>query len=194
MSNPAVSPEPMLQVAAGLWAAGVLKSGVELQIFDALAAGPQDVAALSQALGAAPLSLRVVLDAPVALGFVAREAQGYTLTEVSSAFLVSSQPTYLGALVADNANSAALFDVCKDYRRVVTKGYRLDPWAYSAGSNERVVHLPGTCSHSATRPLKPSRITWVGLQARPRPSTCLTWDVARRCTASSRSPGCPRRG
>jgi Dimerisation domain len=95
MSDPAVSPEPILQVAAGLWAAGVLKSGVELQLSDALAAGPQDVAALSQALGAAPLSLRVVLDALVALGFVARQAQRYTLTEVSSAFLVSSQPTYL---------------------------------------------------------------------------------------------------
>ena len=60
---------------------------------------------------------------------------------MSSTFLVSSRPTYLGALVADNANSAAVFDVCKDYRRVVTEGYRLDPWAYSAGSNERVVHL-----------------------------------------------------
>jgi hypothetical protein len=24
---------------------------------------------------------------------------------------------------------------------VVTEGYRLDPWAYSTGSNERVVHL-----------------------------------------------------
>jgi hypothetical protein len=141
MSDPAVSPEPILQGAAGLWAAGVLKSGVELQLSDALAAGPQDVAALSQALGAAPLSLRVVLDALVALGFVAREEQGYNLTGVSSAFLVSSQPTYLGALVADNANSAAVFDVCKDYRRVVMKGYRLDPWAYSTGSNERVVHL-----------------------------------------------------
>jgi 2-polyprenyl-3-methyl-5-hydroxy-6-metoxy-1,4-benzoquinol methylase len=74
-------------------------------------------------------------------GNIAEQAHGYTLTAVSSAFLVSSQPTYLGALVADNANSAAVFDVCKDYRRVVTEGYRLDPWEYSAGSNERVVHL-----------------------------------------------------
>jgi 2-polyprenyl-3-methyl-5-hydroxy-6-metoxy-1,4-benzoquinol methylase len=141
MSDPGMSPEPVLHVAAGLWAAGALKSGIELKLFDALATGPQDVAALSQTLGAAPPSLRVVLDALVALGFVARQLQGYTLTEVSATFLVSSQPTYLGALVADNANSAAVFDVCKDYRRVVTEGYRLDPWAYSTGSNERVVQL-----------------------------------------------------
>jgi hypothetical protein len=39
-----------------------------------------------------------------------------------------SRATYsLGALVADNATSAAVFDVCKDYRRVVIEGYRLDP-------------------------------------------------------------------
>jgi ubiquinone/menaquinone biosynthesis C-methylase UbiE len=43
--------------------------------------------------------------------------------------------------VADNANSAAVFDVCRDYRRVVTEGHRVDPCAYSAGANERVVHL-----------------------------------------------------
>jgi Dimerisation domain/O-methyltransferase domain len=141
MSEPSVTPAPILAVAAGLWAAGALKSAIELQVFDHLHAGPQDVAGLSQALGADPLSLQIVLDALVALGFVTTHAQRYALTDVSSQFLVSSQPTYLGALVADNANSAAVFDVCKDYRRVVTEGYRVDPWAYSAGSNERVVHL-----------------------------------------------------
>jgi SAM-dependent methyltransferase len=141
MSEPSVTPAPILAVAAGLWAAGALKSGIELQVFDHLSAGPQDVAGLSQALSADPLSLQIVLDALVALGFVTKHAQQYALTDVSSQFLVSSQPTYLGALVADNANSAAVFDVCKDYQRVVTEGYRVDPWAYSAGANERVVHL-----------------------------------------------------
>jgi cytochrome P450 len=41
---------------------------------------------------------------------------------------ISRATSSLGVLVADNANSAAVFDVCKDYRRVVTEGYRLDPW------------------------------------------------------------------
>ena len=70
MSEPSVTPVPILAVAAGLWAAGALKSGIELQVFDQLSAGPQDVAGLSQALNAAPLSLQIVLDALVALGFV----------------------------------------------------------------------------------------------------------------------------
>ena len=41
---------------------------------------------------------------------------------------ISRATSSLGALVADNANSAAVFAVCKDYRRVVMEGYRLDPW------------------------------------------------------------------
>lgn len=73
------------------------------------------------------------------LGFVARQGQGYILTKVSSAFLASSTPTSLGASAVGGGLSAAVFEVCKDYRRVVTDGYRLDPWEYSTGSNELVV-------------------------------------------------------
>lgn len=35
MTELSVTPEPILQVCAGLWAAGVLKNGVDLQLFDA---------------------------------------------------------------------------------------------------------------------------------------------------------------
>ncbi len=62
-----VTPEPILQVCAGLWAAGVLRSGIELKIFDHLAVGPRDGVALSQASGAEPQSLHILLDALVAL-------------------------------------------------------------------------------------------------------------------------------
>jgi hypothetical protein len=64
------------QSPCGGWFVGrrVLKSGIELKLFDALAAGPQDVAALSQALGAAPVSPRVVLEALMALGFIAGQS------------------------------------------------------------------------------------------------------------------------
>ena len=70
-----MTPAPILEVAAGLWAAGVLKSSIELKVLDQLSAGPQDVAVLSQTLNADPLSLQIVLDALVALGFVAKQAQ-----------------------------------------------------------------------------------------------------------------------
>jgi hypothetical protein len=66
MPDPSVTPEAILQVCARLWAAAALKSGVNLQLFDALAKGPQDIAPVSQTRGAAPQSLRIVLDALVA--------------------------------------------------------------------------------------------------------------------------------
>jgi methyltransferase family protein len=116
MLDQSVTPNSILQVCAGLWAAGALKSGVDLKLFDALAAGPQDISTLSHALGAAPQSLHIVLEALVALGLVARQEQGYVLTPESRAFLVSSQPTYLGALVAESAIGAAVFDVCLPVR------------------------------------------------------------------------------
>jgi len=141
MTTPAVTPEPILHVCAGLWAAGVLKGAVQLQIFDHLATSPQEVDTLSQVTGAAPQPLQILLDALVALGFLARGPQGYSLTPVSAAFLVSSQPTYLGSFVDEILENATLFDVYKDYRRVVTEGYRRDLWEYETGSHERVGHI-----------------------------------------------------
>ncbi len=84
---------------------------------------------------------------------------------MSSTFLVSSQPAYLGALVADNANSAAVFDVCKNYHRVVTEGYREDPWA-------------------TPRP-KLVRIIWAGHPAPRMRYAYWMWDVDQPCMAWS---------
>ena len=127
MTHSALTPAPILQLVTGLWAAGVLKGGLDLQVFDHLSQGPQDVAALSRALGADPSSLRILLDALVALGLLDATAQGYALTDVSAEFLVSTKPTYLGGLLTDTTISSTLFDLYKDYRRVVTAGYQGNP-------------------------------------------------------------------
>lgn len=101
MTAPVVTPEPILQVVTGLWAAGLLKCGVELQVFNHLAAGLQEVEPLSHPIGVHPQSLHILLDAFVALGLVERRPPGYGLTAVSAEFLVSSKPTYLGSFVAE---------------------------------------------------------------------------------------------
>jgi ubiquinone/menaquinone biosynthesis C-methylase UbiE len=141
MPPPVVTPEPILQVCSGLWAAGLLKSAVDLRLFDHLAAGPQAVHPLSRALGAAPQSLQVLLDALAALGFVERRSPGYGLTAVSAEFLVSSKPTYLGSFVTEMPGGPAVFDLYRDYRRVVTGGARTDLWNYTGGANEQSVRL-----------------------------------------------------
>ena len=74
MTTKAITPEPILQTVAGLWAAGVLKSGVDLHLFDHIHAGTHEVAALSAAVGGDPQALRILLDALVALGLLGTEA------------------------------------------------------------------------------------------------------------------------
>lgn len=141
MSTPPVTPEPILQVCTGLWAAGILKGAVELQVFDQLTTGARDVAGLHQVLHASSDALEILLDALVALGFLVKDPQGYTLTPVSAEFLVSSKPTYLGTLAAEILGDPILYDLFSQYQRVVTEGYHRDPWEYRSGSNELVGKL-----------------------------------------------------
>lgn len=141
MTTPAITPEPIIQVCAGLWAAGVLKGAIQLQVFDHVAAGKQEVRSLSQVTGADPQALQILLDALVSLGFLERSAQRYRLTTVSAEFLVSSKPTYLGTLAAEILGDPILYDLYNNYRRVVTEGYHRDPWAYRTGSNDTVERL-----------------------------------------------------
>jgi hypothetical protein len=141
MTREDLTPAPILQLVTGLWAAGVLKGGLELQVFDHLSAIPQDVDSLSRTLGAQSSSLRILLDALAAIGLLETTPQGYALTDVSAAFLVSTKPTYLGGVLIETTISSTLFDLYKDYRRVVTEGYQVNPWQYGEGSNDRIVRL-----------------------------------------------------
>jgi C-methyltransferase len=141
MTPPAITPEPIIQVCTGLWAAGVLKGAIQLQVFDHVAAGEQEVGSLSQAMGVDPQALQILLDALVPLGFLERRARGYRLTPVSAEFLVSSRPTYLGTLAAEILGDPILYDLYANYRRVVTGDYQRDPWQYRTGSNETVDRL-----------------------------------------------------
>jgi C-methyltransferase len=141
MSTPPVTPEPIMNVCTGLWAAGVLKGAIELQVFDPLTTGPQDAEALSQGLHVPPAGLQILLDALVALGLLATGPQGYRLLPVAAEFLVSSKPTYLGPFAAEILGDPTLYDLYRQYRRVVSEGYQRDPWAYCTGANVLVGRL-----------------------------------------------------
>ena len=85
------------------------------------------------------LALQVTLDALVALCFLEKGSEGYRLTPTSATFLVFSAPTYLGIFAADILGDPILYDLYNNYRRVITEGYRRDPWEYRTGSNDKVV-------------------------------------------------------
>jgi 2-polyprenyl-3-methyl-5-hydroxy-6-metoxy-1,4-benzoquinol methylase len=141
MTASSLTPAPILQLVSGLWAAGVLKAGLDLQVFDHLSARPQDASSLSRMLEADASSLQILLDALTALQLLDITPQGYALTEVSDAFLVSTKPAYLGGMLSDTTISPLLFDLYKDYQRVVTERHRINPWEYGEGSNPRILRL-----------------------------------------------------
>jgi ubiquinone/menaquinone biosynthesis C-methylase UbiE len=89
------SPEPLMNMLQGLQVAGILKGGIELGVFDEIAAGHREANSIASAVGADPRATRILLDALVAVGVLSGGAD-YRLSPVADAFLVRSRPTYIG--------------------------------------------------------------------------------------------------
>jgi C-methyltransferase len=77
----------------------LLRAGVELGVFDALAEGPAAAETLAGRLGADTRGIRILLDALVAIGLVDPGEAGYRLASGGETLLVSKSPQYLGDMV-----------------------------------------------------------------------------------------------
>jgi ubiquinone/menaquinone biosynthesis C-methylase UbiE len=97
-SPAALSPEPLLQMAQGLEVTAILQAGVQLAVFDHIAAGKDQPSAIATAIGADERGTRILLDALAALGLLERN-DGYQLTPLADTFLVTNRPSYLGGLL-----------------------------------------------------------------------------------------------
>lgn len=86
------SPSPILQAIAGHMSAKYLYVASELGLFEALANGINSLHELSQKAAVPPRSLRIVLDALVAVGFLKRQGDHYQNTPVTAAFLSGQSP------------------------------------------------------------------------------------------------------
>src|SRR5689334_8404139 len=100
MSDP-VTPSRIMEVGQGFMASKTLLSAVELGVFTALAeSGPQNAAALRHRLRLHERCVRDFLDALVALGFLARDAEGrYANTPETDLYLDRHKPTYVGGML-----------------------------------------------------------------------------------------------
>jgi C-methyltransferase len=92
-----VTPEPLMQLIQGMQATAIVQAGVKLGVFDQIAEGKDDAGAIAAASGADERGTRILLDALAALGLLEKDG-GYRLSPLADAFLVSSRPTYLGAM------------------------------------------------------------------------------------------------
>jgi ubiquinone/menaquinone biosynthesis C-methylase UbiE len=98
--QPAVTPERISGMAWGYAPPLIMEAALQCGLFDTLQAGPQSIDELTAVTGASRRGLRAILYALAGLNLLARDAEDrFSLTEESAAFLVSSQPGYLGGLI-----------------------------------------------------------------------------------------------
>jgi ubiquinone/menaquinone biosynthesis C-methylase UbiE len=92
-----VTPEPLMQMMQGMHVTAILQAGVQLGIFDHIADGYTDAAAIAVQAGADERGTRILLDALAALRLLEKDG-GYRLSPLADAFLVSSRPSYFGGM------------------------------------------------------------------------------------------------
>ncbi|HEX5279321.1 MAG TPA: methyltransferase [Micropepsaceae bacterium] len=92
-------PERILTIGCGYRASKVLLSAIELDIFTVLSDRPLDTAALARRIGIQDRGARNFFDALVALGLLARDADGrYAPTPETGCYLDRQKPTYIGSM------------------------------------------------------------------------------------------------
>ncbi|HEX8523282.1 MAG TPA: methyltransferase [Tepidisphaeraceae bacterium] len=94
-----VTPERLMQMAWGYAPPLMIGAAVSLGLFDRLDAGPKSAGELAKEAGASERGVRILMNGLAGVGLVAKDADGrYALTPESSAFLVSSKPSFQGGL------------------------------------------------------------------------------------------------
>jgi SAM-dependent methyltransferase len=95
-----VTPERIFQFAFGYAPPLILEAAIKHRVFDVLDSGPKSVQEVSKATGASERGLASIMNVLVGLEFLAKDAKGsYSLTPESSAFLVSTKPSFQGGLI-----------------------------------------------------------------------------------------------
>lgn len=94
------TPERILQMAWGYVPPLVLEAAIRHRVFDVLDTGAKDIREVEKATGASARGLTAIMNALVGLNFLSKDGQGrYALTPESSAFLVSTKPSFQGGLI-----------------------------------------------------------------------------------------------
>ena len=77
------SPEPIMRMIQGLQATAILKTGVELGIFDRISEGASDVSSVAAAIGASERGTRILLDGLAAYGLLETADGAYRLSPLA---------------------------------------------------------------------------------------------------------------
>jgi ubiquinone/menaquinone biosynthesis C-methylase UbiE len=95
-----VTPERIYQFAWGYVPTLALEAAIHHRIFDVLDSGPKTIDEIQKGTGASRRGLSAIINVLVGFNFLARDGQDtFSLTPESSTFLVSSKPTFQGAIL-----------------------------------------------------------------------------------------------
>ena len=100
LDTPAVTPERIMQLAWGYVPPLILEAAIKHRVFDVLDNGAKTIAEVAQETGTSIRGLTGVMNALVGLDFLAKDSDGrFSLTAESSAFLVSTKPSFHGGMI-----------------------------------------------------------------------------------------------
>ncbi len=96
MSPSPPDPAPILQLATGYWGSQTLLTANRIGLFAGAPEKGETAADAAARVSTAERPTRLLLNACVSLGLLARDGDRYTLTPLSAAFLSPASPAYLG--------------------------------------------------------------------------------------------------
>ena len=94
-----LTPQRIMQMTWGFAPPLILEAAIRNRVFDVLDQGACTLEELATITSASPRGLRAICNALVSLNFLANDGGKFSLTPESSAFLVSSKPSFQGGLL-----------------------------------------------------------------------------------------------
>jgi C-methyltransferase len=94
------SPDRILRLSQGFLASAIMRTGLQLGVFDRLADGAAGAEAIAAAIEADARGARVLLDALAAAGLVLAADGTYSLSPAAERYLVSGRPGFVGGMVS----------------------------------------------------------------------------------------------
>ena len=109
----------LAQLSSGYMEARILQVAVSLGLFDALKDKSLDASRIASETHSHPRATEILLNALVALGLLIKKERRFSLSEISSTYLVSSSPKYFGGMVLFDAS---LWNAWGDLEKAVRTG------------------------------------------------------------------------
>ena len=97
ISKESITPDTIFKMLHGFWITGILKAGIELEIFTKIAYGHKTIDKIAEALESSRRGIRILLNALCAIGLLTKSRDIYSLTPTADKFLVKNKETYIGS-------------------------------------------------------------------------------------------------